>query len=71
MAKKKGRANPDDRPAQGAEMTAEPTKAVKLTATQKFVCRQDQVVESATADQRSEEAGAAQIKFLTTRRTEA
>ena len=34
MAKKKGRANPDDRPAQGAEMTAEPTKAVKLTATQ-------------------------------------
>jgi hypothetical protein len=33
MAKKKGRANPDDRPAQGAEMTAEPTQAVKFAAT--------------------------------------
>ena len=33
MAKKKGRANPDDRPAQGAEMTAEPGKAVALATT--------------------------------------
>jgi hypothetical protein len=34
MAKKKGRANPDDRRAQGAEMTAEHTKTVTLAATQ-------------------------------------
>ena len=33
MGKKKGQAHPDDRPAQGAEMTAEPGKAVTLTAT--------------------------------------
>ena len=33
MAKKKGQENPDDRPAQGAEMTAEPSKAVTLAAT--------------------------------------
>jgi hypothetical protein len=33
MAKKKGRTNPDERPAQGAEMAAEPTKAVTLAAT--------------------------------------
>jgi hypothetical protein len=33
MAKKKGRANPDDRPAPGAETTAEPARAVTLAAT--------------------------------------
>jgi hypothetical protein len=33
MAKNKGQANPDDRPAQGDEMTAEPSKAVTLATT--------------------------------------